>query len=101
MRHRTSRRSFLLGLLIAASLVLPLQAANEAGVVNVNTASLEQLMLLPRVGPSVAGRILAFREQNGRFKEATDLLLVKGIGDKTFDLIQPYIAISCETSLSE
>ena len=88
-------------LLIAASLVAGSSAASEAGVVNINTATVEQLMLLPRVGPSVAGRIVDFREQNGRFKKATDLLLVKGIGDKTFELIEPYVAVSGETSLKE
>jgi competence protein ComEA len=78
-----------------------LVATGTAGVVNINTATVEQLALLPRVGPSVAGRIVEFREQNGNFKDTSDLLLVKGIGDKTFELIEPYIAISGKTSLSE
>lgn len=71
------------------------------GVVNINEASVDQLMLLPRVGPTVASRIVEFREQNGRFKQATDLLLVQGIGDKTFALIEPYVAVSGETTLKE
>ena len=58
-------------------------------------------MLLPRIGPSVAGRILDFREKNGSFKQTSDLLLIKGIGDKTFEMIEPYVAISGETSLKE
>lgn len=75
--------------------------AAGSGVVNINKATVEQLMLLPRVGPSVAGRIIEFRDQNGGFKQATDLLLVKGIGDKTFELIEPFVTVSGETSLKE
>lgn len=92
------------GVLVVAAMALaslPALAADTAGVVNINTATAEQLMLLPRVGPSVAGRIVEFRDQNGRFKQTADLLLVKGIGDKTFALIEPYVAISGETSLKE
>ena len=75
--------------------------AAGSGVVNINKATVEQLMLLPRVGPSVAGCIIEFREQNGSFKQATDLLLVKGIGDKTFELIEPFVVVTGETSLKE
>jgi competence protein ComEA len=82
-------------------LALPAVSAGAEGVVNINSASVEQLMLLPRVGPSVAQRIVEFREQNGRFKQAVDLMLVKGIGEKTFELIEPYVAVSGETSLKE
>lgn len=77
------------------------QAAGAAGVVNINTATAEHLVLLPRVGPSVANRIIEFRQQNGSFKDTSDLLLVKGIGDKTFELIEPYVTITGETSLKE
>ena len=38
-----------------------------AGVVNINTAETEQLQLLPRVGPALAGRIIEFREAHGPF----------------------------------
>jgi len=42
-----------------------------------------------------------FREQNGQFKAAEDLMLVRGVGEKTFELIKPYVAISGETTLVE
>src|SRR5262245_8612448 len=54
-------------------------AAAPSGVVNVNSATVEQLDLLPGVGPAVAGRILEHREKNGAFKTAEDLMLIKGI----------------------
>ena len=88
--------------LAAVILAVPaLWAAGDAAVVNINTAGVEQLMLLPRIGPAVARRIVEFREKNGRFQKAEDLLLVQGVGEKTFELIQPHIAVAGETTLSE
>ena len=83
------------------TLMVCAQAVAAEGVVNINTASTEELALLPRVGPAVAGRIVEFREQNGKFEDVSDLLLVRGIGDKTFDLIEPYVALTGSTSLAE
>lgn len=88
--------------LLTAILATPvLIAADGKPVVNINTAGAEALMLLPRVGPSVAERIVDFREKNGRFKATEDLLLVRGVGEKTFELIKPHIAVSGETTLTE
>ncbi|HEX4960844.1 MAG TPA: helix-hairpin-helix domain-containing protein [Thermoanaerobaculia bacterium] len=69
--------------------------------VNINSADSSQLSLLPRVGPSVADRIVEYRKANGPFKKPEDLMLVQGIGEKTFQLIKPYVATSGETTLSE
>lgn len=87
----------LLALLAAA---VPALAA-DAQVVNINTATAEQLSNLPRIGPAIAQRIVEFREANGAFKKAEDLLLVKGIGEKTFELLKPHVRTSGETTLSE
>lgn len=76
-------------------------AADSQGTVNINTAGAEQLMLLPRIGPSVAQKIVEFREKNGGFKAAEDLMLVQGIGERTFELIKPHIAVTGETTLTE
>jgi competence ComEA-like helix-hairpin-helix protein len=100
MKHHFSRTAALL-LLVTAVLALPAQGAEASGSVNINTASAEQLMLLPRIGPSVARRIIEFRDQNGKFKQVADLMLVQGIGEKTFGLIEPYAAVTGETSLKE
>ena len=69
--------------------------------VNINSADTGQLALLPRVGPSVAQRIVDYRKQNGAFKKAEDLMLVQGIGEKTFQLLKPYVATAGETTLKE
>lgn len=62
-------------------------------VVNLNTATETELMTLSGVGPSKAAAILAYREENGPFKTVEDLKNVSGIGDKTFERLQPFIAV--------
>lgn len=92
------------GLLVFAFLFASLPALGaeaRSGVVNVNNAGTSQLALLPRVGPSVAQRIVDYRKQNGPFKKPEDLMLVQGIGEKTFQLLKPYVAIAGETTLKE
>lgn len=76
-------------------------AAAPSGKVNLNTGSAEQLELLPRVGPSIAQRILEYREQNGKFSASEDLMLVRGIGEKTYDGMAPYLTLEGETTLTE
>jgi competence protein ComEA len=91
--------------LVCAALVLVLSAlpvlAAAQGVVNINSADAASLALLPRVGPAVAQRIVEHREQNGKFQKKEDLLLVRGIGDATFELIAPYVVTEGETTLKE
>lgn len=100
--NRTNRMRVKGLLVISACLAaLPAIVAASEGVVNINSANAEQLMLLPRVGPSIAQRIVEFREQNGRFKAVEDLMLVRGIGEKTFALIEPHIAVTGDTTLTE
>ena len=88
-------------LTIVAFAVAPTMAADSQATVNINTAGVEELALLPRVGAVVAQRIVAFREDNGEFKSTEELLLVEGIGERTFALMEPYVAIGGETTLNE
>ncbi len=70
-----------LGLLMGA-LIFPVLAI--AGPVNINTADAETISEeLTGIGLSKAKAIVAYREENGPFKSADDLVLVKGIGEKT------------------
>lgn len=75
-------------------------AAAPTGVVNINSADTAQLSLLPRVGPKVAERIVAYRKDNGPFKKTSDLMQVKGIGAKTYELLAPHVAVDGKTTLS-
>lgn len=71
-------------------------ADGEDGVVNINTATEHQLTLLPGVGPALAKRIINLREANEGFKANEELILVRGIGDRTFDKIEPYVVVAGE-----
>ncbi len=61
--------------------------------ININTAGIESLKRLPRIGPVTAGNIIQYREQNGPFKSLEELDNVTRIGPKTLELIRPYIFI--------
>ena len=68
-------------------------SATSGGKVNLNTADAASLETLPRVGPSLAARIIAWRDANGRFTSIEDLLGVSGIGDKTFAGLRDLVTI--------
>jgi len=59
--------------------------------VDVNRASAAELERLPRVGPALAGRIIAWREQHGPFRSLDDLRHVRGIGPATAALLAPAV----------
>jgi competence protein ComEA len=59
--------------------------------VNLNTASVTELLQLPRVGPRTAERIVAWREEHGRFRRPEDLMNVKGIGEKAFQRMKAHV----------
>lgn len=69
------------------------QAQQQTDTVNINTADLDTLQKLPRVGPVLAQRILEFREKNGKFTSKEDLKKVSGIGDKTFERLKDLISL--------
>lgn len=87
--------------LLLLTLAVAGPAAAAGGKVNVNSAGTDELALLPRVGPSVAQRIVDFRDENGPFETVEDLMLVRGIGEKTFALLEPYVTTSGDTTLTE
>ena len=72
----------------------------SAGVVNINTATAEQLSLLPGVGPTRARAIIAAREQRP-FRSVRELQRVRGIGWSTVQRLRPYLTVSGETTLRQ
>ena len=58
---------------------------------NINTANMRQLEMLPGVGPSIAERIIAYRSQVKPFDSVEELMEIKGIGEKKFAKMQPYV----------
>lgn len=63
------------------------------GRVNLNTADAAALDTLPRVGPALAERIIAWREENGRFTSVEDLLAVSGIGEKMLEALRDQVSV--------
>lgn len=72
-----------------------------SGRINLNTATEEQLMMLPTVGPAKAERIVSWRKKNGGFKRVADLRRVKGFGYKTFKRLEPLLDIKGDTTLAQ
>ena len=64
-----------------------------AKVVNLNTASSEELQTLRGVGPAIAGRILQYRQEHGRFEKVEDLANVHGIGAAKLEKMKSEITI--------
>jgi len=85
---------------IAGSALADATPAAPSGVVNINTADLAQLAYLPRVGAKAAQRIIDYRTQHGAFHKTTDLMQVKGFGEKRFNQISAYITVDGKTTLS-
>lgn len=63
------------------------------GKININTASKETLMLLTGIGEGLSQRIIEYRNENGPYRDVSDLLNVKGIGEETLDGIIAQIAV--------
>jgi len=63
------------------------------GKVNLNTADAATLDTLPGVGPATAAKIIAWREQHGRFEAIEDLLDVGGIGEAKFDSLRDLVTV--------
>jgi len=61
--------------------------------VNINTASETELETLPGIGPVTAGKIIAWRTDNGRFSTVDELQEVSGIGPKTMAQLEPYVTV--------
>jgi competence protein ComEA len=77
----------------------PTAEATAIGVLNLNTATEEELARLPGIGPAKAQAILRMREQRGPFKKVEDLMQVRGIGRKTFRKLQPMLTLQGRTTL--
>ncbi|GAJ23077.1 unnamed protein product [marine sediment metagenome] len=72
--------------------VMPVYLIAEEKI-NLNTATLEELTKLQRIGPVYAQRIIDYREAYGPFEKIEDLMKVKGIGPKTFNANKDMITV--------
>ncbi|HWM85135.1 MAG TPA: ComEA family DNA-binding protein [Kofleriaceae bacterium] len=76
----------------------PCGASGPNGKVNINQAGLQELDLLPGIGPAKAKRILEWRARHGRFRRIKDLRRVKGFGRKTVLKLFPYLTVDGPTT---
>lgn len=60
-------------------------------LLNINTASAEELQTLPNIGVQMAQRIVDYRTQHGKFASVDALQNVKGIGAKTLEKLKPFV----------
>ena len=61
--------------------------------IDINKAQLEDIIILPSIGPVIAQRIINYRNQHGHFQNIEELKNVKGIGSKKFEKIKPFIHV--------
>ncbi|MFF2016794.1 ComEA family DNA-binding protein [Paenibacillus sp. NPDC058177] len=76
---------------VAAAPPVPPPAAPTSGLINVNTATVAELMNLPGIGEKKAQAIIDYRSSKGAFRGATDLGKVKGIGPKVLEKLRPLV----------
>ena len=67
-------------------------------IININNASIDELDILPGVGPKIAAEIIKYRVKSGEFKAIEDIKKVRGIGKKKFNKIKDKISINDETT---
>jgi len=92
MKHY--RKTLLLVVIIVFSICLaPLLSAKEMKKININEASVAELTQLKRIGPKIGKRIVEYRENYGPFVLPEDIMKVKGIGPKIFQLNKDRITV--------
>ena len=74
------------------------QTAAPGPLVNLNTATLAELVALPGVGAKTAARIVDYRQKKGPFKKIEELMNVQGIGEKSFLKLKPQITVAANAA---
>ena len=92
---------------LVLALALPLAAAGVRSAkaksptpqhpINLNSATVTELMQLPKIGAKTAERIIKFRKEHGGFRRSEELMNVKGIGEKSFVKLKPYLSVGVGT----
>jgi competence protein ComEA len=105
MKTTRSASAFALAGLIALAIglsTLPALAGESdgarVGVVNINTATVDELQLLPGIGEARARAVLEERKRRGGFQKVEDLLEVKGIGESGLAKLRPHVTLEGKTT---
>lgn len=67
--------------------------ASGSALIDINTASAAELESLPGIGPTLAGRIVRYRDEEGPFSTVEELMNVQGIGERTLDRVRGLITV--------
>jgi competence protein ComEA len=78
---------------LALALALAFCSAAAMAAINLNTATMEELVALPGIGPAKAQAILDYRNAHGAFKSIEELKDVKGIGAKRFEKLKSELSV--------
>lgn len=70
-----------------------IEDTSDAGGIDLNKATVDQLTVLPGIGETLAQRIIAYREEHGDFESIEDIMHVNGIGQSRFAEIKAYITV--------
>ena len=89
----------LLGVALMLAWAIP-ALADDMSKVNLNTATLDQLLTLEGIGESYAERIIEYRTKNGPFQSPSDLVKVKGIGEKTYEANRDRIVVQDKVGIT-
>jgi competence ComEA-like helix-hairpin-helix protein len=100
---RSERPYRVLGWLLVGLVSLSAGATRpgSAELLDLNTADAVALAELPGVGPTIAGRIVEYREEHGLFGSVEELLEVRGIGQKTLEKLRPLVRVGSGTPRSK
>jgi len=94
-----------ISIFLSFSILIAAMNVSEAfvlkGKLNINTAAIDDLLLLPGIGREKAKRIIELKNKIKLFKRLDDLLKVKGLGKKLFDKMKPYIKLAGKSDLSK
>jgi competence ComEA-like helix-hairpin-helix protein len=80
---------------------LPAKKKPPAAPVNLNTATSEELQLVPGIGPVTAEKVLQMRKSYGAFKSVDDLSAIRGIGPKRLEKMRKYRTVGKATSATK
>lgn len=83
----------LVGEMAGPAAVLQSQSETPQELVDINTATAEDLQKVPGIGETLARRIIEFREEHGRFEKVDDLLNVRGIGVASLEKLRRYVVV--------
>ena len=76
------------------ALLVPVALAEESAKIDLNKASVEDLIKIKGIGEKYAERIVDYRDKNGQFNQIEDIMNVKGIGSKKFESIRELVVVN-------